>query len=457
MNQKVISAKGIEGWVATLCVVAIALIGSFLPARALAEQPVTTFALDNGMDVVVIEDHRAPVVTHMVWYRVGAADEARGVSGIAHFLEHLMFKGTDEIPDGAFSKIIAANGGQDNAFTGQDYTGYFQRIAADRLDLVMKMEADRMVDVVITEEHVRTEREVIIEERNSRTDNSPSALFSEQMRAALYLNHAYGVPIIGWRHEMEELDLGDVNVFYDRYYAPDNAILVVAGDVTPERVRELAEEHYGPLKPSGNPPDARPQEPPQLAPRRIEMEDPRVRQDYVMRSYLVPAYDPEDPKTSAALMLFSSILGDGIASRLSKTLQLEQKIAIGSGAWYSPQSRDVTGLTMYGVPAPGHTLEEVEAALDVQFAELMETGPTQEELDRVKRVLRAAQIFALDSQSSQARLYGAALAMGYSVEDVQNWPDVVESVTIDDIKNAAQTHLKLNASVTGMLKRGGES
>lgn len=456
MGQKVISRHLIPTWFAALSLVALALTVAVLPGRAAAEQQVTTFTLDNGMDVVVIEDHRAPVVTHMVWYRVGAADEPRGVSGIAHFLEHLMFKGTDEIPDGAFSKIIAANGGQDNAFTGQDYTGYFQRIAADRLELVMKMEADRMVDVVITEEHVRTEREVIIEERNSRTDNSPDALFSEQMRAALYMNHAYGVPIIGWRHEMEELDLDDVNAFYDRYYAPDNAILVVAGDVTPERVRELAEVYYGPLKPSGNPPDARPQEPPQLAPRRIAMEDPRVRQDYVMRSYLVPAYNPEEPKTAAALMLFSSVLGDGIASRLSQSLQLEQKIAIGSGAWYSPQSRDVTGLTMYGVPAPGHTLEEVEAALDAQLAELIETGPTQEELDRVKRVLRAGRIFALDSQSSQARRYGAALAMGFSVEDVQNWPDVVESITIEDIKAAAQAHLDLNASVTGMLRRGGE-
>ncbi|MEM9059553.1 MAG: pitrilysin family protein [Pseudomonadota bacterium] len=423
-------------------------------ATVRAEPPVTTFSLDNGMDVVVIEDHRAPVVTHMVWYRVGAADEPRGVSGIAHFLEHLMFKGTDEIPDGAFSKIIAANGGQDNAFTAQDYTGYFQRIAADRLELVMKMEADRMVDVVITEDHVRTERDVIIEERNSRTDNSPDALFSEQMRAALFLNHSYGTPIIGWRHEMEELSLGDALSFYERYYAPDNAILVVAGDVTPERVRELAETYYGPLKPSGNPPDARPQEPPQIAPRRITMTDPRVRQDYVMRSYLVPAYDPEDPVNSAALMLFTSILGDGVASRLSKTLQLEQKIAISSGAWYSPRSRDATSLTVYGVPAPGHTLDEVENAIDAIIADLAETGPTEEELVRVKRVLRASRVFMQDSQSSLARFYGAALAIGLTVQDVQGWPAVVEAITIDDIRKAAQSHLDLNASVTGSLMRG---
>ena len=434
----------------------LAAVAALLPLSALAEQPVTHFTLDNGMDVVVIEDHRAPVVTHMVWYRVGSADEPRGVSGIAHFLEHLMFKGTDEIPDGAFSKIIAANGGQDNAFTSFDYTGYFQRIAADRLELVMKMEADRMVDVVITPEHVETERSVIIEERNSRTDNSPDALFSEQMRAVLYLNHPYGTPIIGWRKEMEQLSLDNALEFYERYYAPDNAILVVAGDVTPEQVRELAETYYGPLEPSGRPANRRPQEPPQLAERRIDMQDERVRQDFVMRTYLVPAYDPAEPKRSAALYVLSSILGDGISSRFSQSLQVAQRIAISSGAWYSPQSRDATGFTIYAVPAPGHSLDEVEAGLDAEIARIAESGPTEDELDRVKRVLRANRIFAQDSQSSQARLYGAALAMGFSVEDVQGWPDVVESVTAEDVAAAARDELIRVRSVTGRLTRNGE-
>ncbi|MEM7189731.1 MAG: pitrilysin family protein [Pseudomonadota bacterium] len=438
-----------------------AALTAVLPIFALfgiasAEQPVTAFALDNGMDVVVIEDHRAPVVTHMVWYRVGSADEPRGVSGIAHFLEHLMFKGTDEIPDGAFSKIIAANGGQDNAFTSYDYTGYFQKIASDRLELVMKMEADRMVDVVITEEHVRTEREVIIEERNSRTDNSPDALFSEQMRAALYLNHAYGVPIIGWRHEMEELSLEDALTFYERYYAPDNAILVVAGDVTPEQVRTLAEKYYGPLKPSGHPPDPRPQEPPQLAPRRMSMQDDRVRQEYVMRLYLVPGYEPSNPGNAAALSFLSSILGDGLSSRFSQSLQIDKKIAIGSGAWYSAQSRDDTSFGMYAIPAQGHTLEEVEAALDAEIERIATEGPTEEEVARVKRVIRASRIFAQDSISSQARLYGAAMSMGFSVEDVQGWDAVVEAVTPEDVRVAAENWLDINRSVTGTLTRDGE-
>lgn len=435
---------------------ALAFLAFFLlilPRVAAADAPVTSFQLDNGMDVVVIEDHRVPVVTHMVWYRTGAADEPRGVSGVAHFLEHLLFKGTDEIPDGAFSKIIAANGGQDNAFTSQDYTGYFQRISADRLDLVMKMEADRMVDLVITEDHIRQERDVILEERNSRTDNSPAALFSEQLQAALYLNHPYGVPVIGWRHEMEQLSRDDALSFYRRHYAPDNAILVVAGDVMPEQVRALAETHYGPLEPSGVVRPDRAQEPPQLAARRISMSDVRVRQPYVARHYLVPAYDTDDPGVSAALMLGARILGSGLSSRFGQALQLEQKIAIGSGAAYSPQARDATSFTIYGVPATGITLAEVEAALDEVLDAFMQSGPTEEELVRHKQSFRASMIFSQDSQSSLARRYGAALAMGFTVEDVQNWPAVVEAVTLDDIRNALQTHLRPEASVTGMLER----
>ena len=434
-----------------------AALAALLPYSALAEPPVTTFSLDNGMDVVVIEDHRVPVVTHMVWYRVGAADEPRGVSGIAHFLEHLLFKGTDEIPDGAFSKIVAANGGSDNAFTSWDYTGYYQRIAADRLELVMKMEADRMVDLILTDEHIRTERDVILEERNSRTDTSPEALFSEQMSAALYLNHAYGTPVIGWRREMEQLSMADALAFYERYYAPDNAILVVAGDVTPDQVRELAERHYGPLEPSGNPPDPRPQEPPHLAERRLAMSDHRVRQDYLLRMYLVPSYDPEAPRRSAALNMLAAILGDGLNSRLTKGLEIEQGIAVNTGAWYSPDARDATSFTLYVAPVPGRTLDEAESALDAVLARIAKEGPTEEEVARVKRKERANAIYRQDNQRSLANLYGASLAMGQTVEDVQNWPAVVDSVTAEDIRNAARDELKRTHSVTGYLTRGEET
>src|SRR5690625_2182911 len=434
---------------------AAALILS-LPLEVPAAPPVTDFTLDNGLEVVVIEDHRAPVVTHMVWYRVGSADEPPGKSGIAHFLEHLMFKGTDEIPDGAFSKMVAAEGGTDNAFTSYDYTGYFQRIAADRLDKVMRMEADRMQNLRITENHIGAERDVILEERNLRTDNSPEALFGEQLRAAQYLNHHYGIPIIGWRHEMEELGLEDAQAWYDRYYAPDNAILIVAGDVTPDAVRELAEEFYGPIPPSNNPPDARPQEPRQLAARHLEMSDPRVGQPYMTRSYLVEAYDPDEPQESAALSVLARIMGGGLGSRLAKSLEVEQKIAISTGAWYSAQSRDATTFTLYGVPAEGVELAEIEAAIDTELARMVESGPDEEELERAKQVIRADHIFAEDSQFSLARAYGAALSIGLSVADVENWPKVIDSVTADQVR-AAAAGLAVERSVTGFLTgTGGE-
>jgi zinc protease len=433
------------------------LFATILAPAAQAEPRVSDFRLENGMEVVVIEDHRAPVVTHMVWYRVGSADEPWGHSGIAHFFEHLMFKATNEIADGAFSKIIAANGGSDNAFTSYDYTAYFQRIAVDRLGLVMGMEANRMRNLALTDEVVITERAVILEERNQRTDVSPQGLFAEQMDAALYLNHPYGVPVIGWRHEIEQLNLTDAQAFYSRYYAPDNAILVVAGDVTPEQVRELAKTHYGPIEPSGNPPEVRPQEPPQLAPRRMEMYDDRVRQPFVRRIYLAPSFEQANPRESAALSILSDILGDGITSRLAQALQLDLKVAIDSGSYYSPARRDSGSFSIYGVPMPGQDLATIEAAMDAVLAEMAANGPTGEELTRIKRLNRASRIFAQDSMSSQARLYGAALAVGGTVADVENWPAVVEAVTAEDVRLAAQKYLVPEHSVTGWLMRTKEA
>ena len=433
------------------------LLAITLAPTAHAEPKVSDFRLDNGMEVVVIEDHRAPVVTHMVWYRVGSSDEPWGHSGIAHFFEHLMFKATNEIADGEFSKIVAANGGSDNAFTWHDYTAYYQRIAVDRLGLVMGMEANRMRNLALTDEVVVTERAVILEERNQRTDVSPQGLFAEQMSAALYMNHPYGVPVIGWRHEIEQLNLADARAFYNRYYAPDNAILVVAGDVSSEQVKELAKTHYGPIEPSGNPPEARPQEPPQLAPRRMEMFDDRVRQSFIRRIYLVPAYDSENPRASAALSILSDILGDGITSRLAQALQLDLKIGIDTGSYYSPARRDQGDFSIYGVPAPGQDFAAIEAAMDAVLAELVADGPTEEELTRVKRLNRAARIFAQDDLSSQARLYGRTLAVGATVADVQNWPEVIDAVTAEEVRQAAEKYLVPEHSVTGWLMRTKEA
>ncbi|MFW2542425.1 M16 family metallopeptidase [Primorskyibacter sp. 2E107] len=435
---------------------ALLLILTFLAATPIRAQDlpdqVTTYQLDNGMDVVVIEDHRAPVAVHMVWYRAGSADEPRGRSGIAHFLEHLLFKGTDTLAPGEFSKVVAANGGTDNAFTSTDYTGYYQRVAVDRLDLMMKMEADRMVNLRLSPDDIATEREVIIEERNSRVENDPGSLFREQRQAALYLNHPYGTPIIGWRHEMEQLDLEDALGYYKQYYAPNNAILIVAGDVQPEEVLAMAKEHYGPLPAN---PDLeqrnRAQEPRHLAERRLIYRDPRVAQPYVIRSYLAPERDPGAQEKAAALTLLSELLGGGQTSVLSQKLQFDTQTAVYSSVFYDDTALDDTSLSMIVVPAPGISLEEAEAAMDKAVAEFMQEGVDPEALNRIKFQLKASQIYQRDNVQSLARTYGGALTAGLTVQDVQDWPDVLQAVTAEDILQAAREVFDPRHSVTGYL------
>ena len=433
------------------------------PLSAFAEtvrwdDKVSTFNLDNGMEVVVIEDHRAPVVVHMMWYRAGSADEKPGVSGVAHFLEHLLFKATDTMEAGEFSRTVAANGGSDNAFTSHDYTAYFQRVASDRLELMMKMEADRMVNLRLTEADILTEREVIIEERNQRTENDPGALFGEQANAALYMNHRYGVPIIGWRHEMETLELEDTLEYYEQFYAPNNTILIVAGDVTPEEVKELSERHYGPL--AANPdlePRARPQEPLHNAERRILFEDPRVAQPYVRRSYIAPERDSEDQKTAAALMLGANLLGDGQTSFMSRKLQFEEKIAVFASAFYRATSLDDASFTTVVVPVEGVSLKNAEAAMDRVIAEFMEAPIDLDHLNRIKRAMRASEIYAKDNVQGLANRFGRALTSGLKVKDILAWPDVVEGITEDDIKTAMRDVFNKKSSVTGWLTSGAEA
>ncbi|MBV2360139.1 insulinase family protein [Thalassococcus sp. CAU 1522] len=417
-----------------------------------AKDLVTTFTLDNGMEVVVIEDHRAPAVVHMVWYRAGSADEERGVSGVAHFLEHLLFKGTDTLAPGEFSKTVAANGGNDNAFTSFDYTAYFQRVAADRLGQMMAMEADRMVNLRLTEADILTEREVIIEERNQRVENDPGALFMEQRRAAQYLNHPYGTPIIGWRHEMETLDLDDALAYYREFYAPNNAILIVAGDADPDEVRRLAEEHYGKLPPN---PDLRPrervEEPRHLAERRLMFRDARVAQPYVARSYLAPERDSGAQEEAAALTLLAELLGGGQTSVLTQKLQFETQQAVYTTAFYDATSLDDSTFTLLIVPAAGVSLEDAEKALDATVAAFLDEGVDETQLERIKFQLRASEIYERDNAERLARRYGAALTSGLTVEDVQAWPDILQSVTPEDIIAAGRKVFDRRTAVTGYL------
>ncbi|RBW54788.1 pitrilysin family protein [Ruegeria sp. A3M17] len=440
---------------------ALALSAALMAATPLAasegHEAVTTFTLDNGMDVVVIEDHRAPVVQHMVWYRAGSADEPVGSSGVAHFLEHLLFKGTDTLAPGEFSATVAANGGTDNAFTSYDYTAYFQRVAADRLELMMRMEADRMRNIRLNYEDIATERDVILEERNQRTDNSPRALFGEQMSASQYLNHRYGVPIIGWRHEMETLDMEDALSFYQTHYAPNNAILVVTGDVEPDEVKSLAEQYYGVIPANPDLPErVRSQEPPQTAERRLTYKDARVSQPYVQRSYLAPERDPGEQEKAAALFLLAELLGGSTTSYLNEKLQFEQQKVVYTGAFYRGVSLDDTTFDLIVVPAAGVSLQEAEDALDQVVADFIAEGVNEEDLDRIKMQLRASQTYARDNVDGIGNRYGRALTSGLTIEDVQAWPDILQAVTGDEIIAAAREVIQPETSVTGWLMRDDE-
>ena len=432
----------------------LSLFSIFATSQVFAAE-ISDFMLDNGMQVVVIEDHRAPVVVHMVWYKAGAADEPPGKSGIAHYLEHLLFKGTDTLEPGEFSAVVAKNGGSDNAFTSQDYTGYFQRVAADRLELMMTMEADRMRNLRISDVDILTERDVVIEERNQRVENDPGALFREQRTASQYLNHPYGIPIIGWRHEADALTLDDALAFYDKFYAPNNAILIVAGDVEPDDVLALAKTYYGPLEPTpGLGERVRPAEPPQTAARRLVFEDPRVSNPYVIRTYLAPERDSGAQKEAAALLLLSDLLGgNGATSVLGQKLQFGTKQATYVSAFYQPLSYDDTTFGLVIVPVPGVGLQEAEDAMDNAIAEFMAEGVDAEQLARIKSQMLAAQIYARDSVNGLARRYGSALTSGLTLEDIAAWPDIIQATTAEDIMAAAERIFDDRTSVTGWLTK----
>jgi len=424
-----------------------------MPFAAEAAGPdVADYTLPNGLELVVIPDHRAPVVTHMIWYKVGAADETPGKSGLAHFLEHLMFKGTAKNPAGKFSQVVARIGGQENAFTSQDYTGYFQRVPSDQLKTVMDFEADRMTGLQLTDEVVLPERNVILEEQNQRVGNNPSARLTEQVDASLYLNHPYGKPVIGWRHEMEQLSRDDAIGFYRRFYAPNNAVVVIAGDVDPAQARAMAEETYGKVARHGAIlPRVRPQEPPPVAVRSLTLADPRVEIPSLQREYLVPSFKTAKSGESEALEVLSHILGSGSNSRLYRALVVDKQAAVMAGAWYDANALDYSKFGVQAGPRPGVTLPQLEAEIDTVIAQLIDKGVTEEELERTKTKLIADAVYAQDNQASMARWYGASIATGARVKDVQSWPDRIRAVTADQVRNAARQWLEKRRSVTGYL------
>ena len=446
------------------------LMGMAVSVPAAAQDRVfnaTEYFLDNGMQIVVIPNMRAPVVTHMVWYKVGAADEPRGKSGIAHFLEHLMFKGSTYIdkegaikglPPGAFSEAVKKLGGRDNAFTSQDYTAYFQSVAVEHLETVMRMEAGRMRGMSPPLEEVLSERKVILEERAQRTDNNPQAKFSEQLNSALYVNHPYGNPVIGWAHEIAALSWEDAKAMYDRYYAPDNAILVVTGDVQPAVVKALAEDIYGHLKPSGIGQVERERivSPPLPGALAVNMAHPAVRQPIVQLLMRAPSAR-QNMKESLALEVLSQIMSGGNSARLYKSLVVEQKLATTVSMGYSGTSYDDGEVWLYGVPAKGVEPVAVVSALKAALLRLIKDGVGDEELASAIKQLQSQAIFARDSLSGPARIVGQNLASGVSLDDVETWPAQIAAVSAADVALVARKYLNpavyhAKPSVIGYLR-----
>jgi zinc protease len=440
--------------------VCVALISAFalsatgaLAQTTVTSEPPASFTLANGLQVLVIPDHRTPVVTQMIWYKVGSADETPGKSGLAHFLEHLMFKGTSKHPAGEFSQTVLRIGGNENAFTSTDYTGYYQRVPREQLGKMMEFEADRMTGLILKDENVLPERDVVLEEFNMRVANNPEARLIEQIMAALYLNHPYGRPVIGWRPEIEKLDREDALAFYKRFYAPNNATLVIAGDVEAKEVRPIVERTFAEIPPQPAIPvkRIRPQEPEPAAARTVTLSDPRVEQPSVKRYYLVPSATTAAAGESPALDVLAQLMGGGSNSYLYRALVVDKPFAVSANAGYQGTSLDPSQFMISVSPKPGVEFSQIEQVIDGVISDAGQNPARSEDLERVKTQLIAEAIYAQDNQATLARWYGGALTSGLSVEDIRSWPDRIRAVTAEQVRTVAQKWLDKKRSVTGYL------
>tara|TARA_B100000676_G_scaffold50635_1_gene49704 strand:- start:3450 stop:4805 length:1356 start_codon:yes stop_codon:yes gene_type:complete len=437
----------------TLVVIAVASVRVTFAAIFNPE----TFTLQNGLQVVVVSNHRAPVATMIIYYKVGAMDEPAGKSGLAHYLEHLMFKGTKNHAPGEFSSIVARNGGFDNAFTSQDYTGYVTSVAADRLELILKLEADRMAGLRLTPEDIEPERKVVLEERLSRVENNPGAQLSEQAAAALYANHPYRIPIIGWQHEIEGLTQADLMDFYRAWYAPNNAVIVISGDVTVKSVKPIVERHFNALSKQNLPARTAWREPPRSAERLITLSHHLVRQPSWSRRFLAPSHGQGDEKRQIlALEVLTEILSGGTTGRFYRRLIVEKGLAAHAGAWYSGDNRGPGTFGFYGSPRPGHTLDEIEAAIEEEIEKLLTSGVSDAEVRTAIERMQAEAVFARDSLGAPPRILGNALMSGQTLADVEAWPERIGQVTKEDIEAAARKVLVGGGSVTTRLSSKAE-
>ena len=414
-----------------------------------------SFTLDNGLQVVIIPKKSAPAVTSMIWYKVGAADEPQGLSGMAHYFEHLMFKGTKKLAPGEFSKIVKKLGGNDNAFTGQDYTAYFESISTKNLGQVLKMEADRMVNLMPPSEHFASEKKVVLEERRQRTENDPKGLFTEQMKSALYINHPYGTPVIGWMNEIKGYEWEDVKQFYDTYYAPNNAILIISGNVTADELRPMAEEIFGVIEPKEIPERKRTEIPPSIGTTLMTLKHKTINEPSFQNLRLAPSYS-QNNQDSLALQVLQEIMSGGATTRLYKTLVVDQKKAVSVGLSYNSSALNETALWISGTPMEGISLSDLENLVMIEIQKVIDDGVTEKELNNAIQRMKDAAIFARDSISGPAMIFGHELTTGSTISDVENWSKNISKVTLQQIQEVAAKYLDNNkpwkrASITGHL------
>lgn len=414
-----------------------------------------TFTLDNGLEVILIPNHRAPVVTSMIWYKVGAADEKAGLSGMAHYFEHLMFKGTKTLKPGEFSRIVKKLGGNDNAFTGQDYTAYFQTIARQHLDKMLTMEADRMVNLDVPADHFKSEKKVVIEERRQRTENDPKGLFYEQLRSALFINHPYGTPTIGWMSEIKDYKWEDVKKFYDAWYAPNNAVIVISGDVTAKTIRPLIEKHFASIPAKKLPNRVRPSVPKAIGETKMILKHPSIHEPSFSKIFIAPPF-AKNKKDSLALQILQQILSGGPTTRLYKSIVVDQGKAVSAGFSYNPTALDYGTISLYGTPKGDTTLEELIALIEGEIQDIQINGITEKELSDAKKQLIDSAVYARDSLSGPAMIIGYEITTGSTLNDVEHWPEMIQSVTIEDVQRVTKTYLDKNEpwvrpAVTGYI------
>ncbi len=444
----------------SLCSAAVfLLLANFSGGNALAlESEIGHAMLDNGLQIYVIPDTRSDVVTHALWIPVGSADDPVGKSGMAHLLEHLMFKGTKNTPAGQFEQSVESYGGRQNAFTSVDFTAYVETVPAIALREMMDFNADRLRNATISDDDVETERGVVVSERLLRVENDPSARLNETLRAMLFVHHPYGIPILGWREEMESISREDVRAFYAQHYQPNGAILIVAGNTTLEEVVALAEKTYGDI-PQGEKraPRVRVSEPPGVAMRSASLEDPKVQQPTWRRYYIAPSFShlAKDNRVEEAyaLSVLSHILGGTRTSRLYRSLVSEKKKALAAGSFHQGLNLDKGTLALYAVPAEGVSLEDVEALVEAEIANLLASGVSEKEVERAKRYVRASHIYERDASSSLVNLLGAILTSGGTLEDFNLWLKRFEEVTPESVQAVAQKVLLDHGAVNGYLRR----